>query len=158
MAITIEPADRILSPVGDIVGTDFSYTITATSDLGTITSIEIETDLPDDNVTIADGTISGAYSAGIFNQTEVHYVDKGESDKTQTPVVVLGSLDDVPSFKEVFTVKPDPRESIDVTYTVTVTADEEGSVVTEVDTFTHTILQDYTPIKDWVTDYFANRY
>ena len=162
MPILIDPASG--EDLGrEIVGTPVDFQFTATSDDGEIVSMSIEASVPSSTVTLTGGVdscgVSGVYGNDLFPGLGIRYVDKGQSDLTQTPTEVT-VFDDVPDQKEVLSVTPSSVASLVVTYTVTVTAtvDADDSVVVEVATYTYEVEHDFTPYKTFIENYFANRY
>ena len=109
------------------------------------------------NLALQDGineakVISGIYPISLFDQYQVHYVNKGSSDKLQTPEVK--TIQEVPDGKDVFKVVSDPRASIQIPYTVT-TKTNLGKVVTK--DFSQTTTQTFNMVKLWIQDYVATR-
>lgn len=109
------------------------------------------------NLTLQDGVneakvISGIYPISLFDQYQVHYVNKGSSDKLQTPEVK--TIQEVPDGKDVFKVVSDPRASIQIPYTVT-TKTNLGKVATK--DFSQTTTQTFNMVKLWIQDYVATR-
>jgi len=107
--------------------------------------------------------VSSTVPLSVFDQYSVTYVDKGSSDKIMTPITV--EVPDVPDYKDVFIVTVDPREEITITFTGTATTTEGTSVgeftypaITDTKQYSVIIRQTYDQIRDWVLDYFQNRY
>jgi hypothetical protein len=142
----------------EIVGTPVNFQFSAVSDLGAIVSMTVKADAESADVVLTDGvdscSVTGEYSNDLFPGLVIRYVDKGESDLTQTPVEVT-SIDDVPDKKEVLSVTPSSVTELLVTYTVTA-EDITGDVETA--TYTYTVEHDHDPYKNFINDYFANRY
>jgi len=142
----------------EIVGTPVDFQFSAVSDLGSVVSMTVEADAESSGITLTDGvdscSVVGEYSNDLFPGLVIKYVDKGESDLTQTPVEVT-SIDDVPDKKEVLSVTPSSVVELLVTYTVTAT-DDLGE--TETATYTYTVEHDHDPYKNFINDYFENRY
>ncbi len=102
----------------------FTETITFSADAGeVISSANCVKGFVDSEVLVTNGVstvvISGKHTTA-FGQDEVKYVEKGSSDKLQTPSVVY-KFSDVPANKDLFEVNQDPSEGITRTYTVNVT-------------------------------------
>ena len=108
--------------------------------------------------TSASVGITGTILIDLFNQYSVTYVDKGQSNTSQTPVTT--TIDLVPDFKEVYTITVDPRTTISVSFTVTVSiADINGAPLPDIiNVFTFDVQQTYTNIKTWTDTYFSTRY
>jgi hypothetical protein len=120
LTITASPASVLSSVIRDQT---FSRTITFSATAGeTIFSANCVKNFVDSNVTIANGVssvvISGKHITA-FDADEIKYVDKGSSDRLQTPVV-SNKFADVPANKDLFEVNQDPSASKTRTYTVTV--------------------------------------
>jgi hypothetical protein len=156
MPFTFTPADAELDR--SLIYESFSHTFSATHDVETVTSVTVTASLEDDSVTLTNGateaSASGEYTIALFPGGIAKYVDKGESDKTQEPVVV-SDFTLIPDGKELFQVIPDSNEEVTVTYTVTATTDLGSS---ESFSYTKQVRQTYTEVKDFVSDYFENRY
>lgn len=135
-----------------------SFTPDLTTPTDALESVTITTTGQDQSVILTNGTnsasVTGQYTLALFPSTEIKYVDKGKSDKTQTPVVVNGT-ESVPDFKEIISVKPDPTQKISISYTVTAKSVDGSS---ESKTYTHDVIQTYNNLKDWLLDYFENKY
>jgi hypothetical protein len=153
MPITIEPAVTDLGQ--ETVGTNFNFLFSATSDEGEIIAMSVTPSIENSGVTVTSSSVSGAYTSGVFPNSSVTYVDKGESDKTQKPVTLTGSLDAVPNKKEILEVAGDPVSEVTVTYVVTA-EDDLGETASQ--TYSYIVMQDYSPIHDWLEDYMENRY
>lgn len=106
----------------------------------------------DGNVYVTNGvssvTISGKHVTG-FAQDEVKYVEKGSSDRLQTPTVVY-NIADTPPNKDVYEVNQDPTEGITRTYTVTVVYDTGSQEFT----FSQYVRNDVTVGYNFLKDYY----
>ena len=135
-----------------------SFTPDLTTPTDNLESVTITTTGQDQNIILTNGvnsaSVTGQYTLALFPNTEIQYVDKGQSDKTQTPTVVNGT-ESVPNFKEIISVKPDPTQKISVSYTITAKS-VEGS--TETKTYTHDVIQTYNNLRNWLLEYFENKY
>jgi len=101
--------------------------------------------------------ITGTAPIDYFDQYSATYVDQGESNTTQTPVVSI--LSAVPDFKEVYSIAIDGRTSIVLSCTVTTTVTDGGVFVADyIETFDFTVTQTYDMIKTWTDTYFSTRY
>lgn len=147
---------EIYSPLNMVFKVIFTPDISTPFDR--LKSVTITTTGTDTNVILTNGvssaSVTGQYTLALFPNTKVKYVDKGKSDKTQTPIVVNGT-EGVPEFKEIISVKPDPIQKISVSYTVIATS-LEGSM--ESKTYTHDVIQTYDKLRDWLLDYLENKY
>ena len=143
----------------DNVYTSINYTInvTFTPDSGTesLSSVTIVADIADGSISLNNGTsscsITGNYTLDLFDSITIKYVDKGSSDKIQTPVVV-NKTNLVPANKDVFKVSSDPNIKKTITYTVTATTNQGSSATS---TYTYDVIQTYDAIKGWIQDYFG---
>lgn len=115
--------------------------------------------------------ISGEGTLEIFNLYSITHINKGQSDKIEEPVV--SAIADVPDKKDIYKISVDPRVSklfesyIDVKLhkKVQIKRVIDSEVVFENDEITEykktylvEISQTYDKIKDWVKNYFENRY
>ena len=115
--------------------------------------------------------ISGEGTLEIFNLYSITRVNKGQSDKTEEPVV--SAIADAPDKKDIYKISVDPRVSklfesyIDVKLhkKVQIKRVIDSEVVFENDEITEykntylvEISQTYDKIKDWVKNYFDTRY
>lgn len=126
-------------------------------DLDYIAETKIVCNLEIQNLNLLDGIanckiVSGKYPIDMFDQYQVSFVDKGSSDKLQTPEVK--GIKEVPDGKDVYKVVPDPRASLDISYTVTINSHLGKQ---EIKTVTQTVTQTFTMIKEWITDYVERR-
>ena len=89
---------------------------------GTILSANCVKNFVDADIVVANGissvTISGIHKTA-FEADEVRYVQKGSSDKLETPTI-LYNISDVPPNKDLFYLNQDPKDSVTRTYTVKV--------------------------------------
>lgn len=102
----------------------------------------------------------------VFDQYQLTYVDKGKSDKNQTPVV--STIGNMPDHKELYKIQPDSRVSIEIPITINLelekktiglTPEEDTiEIINEVINYNLEILNDLNYISNWTKDYFANRY
>lgn len=121
MTISASPASVLPSVIRY---ENFSTTITfSSSDANdVITSCKCVKNFSDNNVIVANGTtsvtISGQHRTG-FPSDVVKYVEKGSSDKLQTPTIIY-DIGSTPKNKDVYEVNQDPTPGITRTYTVTV--------------------------------------
>lgn len=123
--------------------TDPELQITVTNTTITVTNAP--------NLSTVGNTVNGILGAEMFEHW-VSYIDKGYSDKNQTPIVVL--IEEVPDNKEVFNINPyipDWNFSIQVDYTWS-----DGS--TSSVSYDCILLNDLIFLGTWVKDYFQNRY
>lgn len=109
------------------------------------------------NLTLQNGidkakVINGVYPIYLFDQYQIYYINKGSSDKLQTPEVK--NIQEVPDGKDVFKVVSDPRASIQIPYTVT-TKTNLGKIATK--DFSQTTTQTFNMIKLWIQDYVTIR-
>lgn len=166
--ITWTPNDTLI--VTSNVNENFTFDITAVftpdteGDLRTLTSI---TTVIDETVfqsyftitEIVNSSVSrtnhvvGNVPVAVFDQYSTKYVDQNQSDKTQTPVIAAPQ--DVPDGKELYEVHVDDRLEIIKTLTVTVTQSDN---TTESKQYQMIFIQTYDDIRDWIQDYFENRY
>lgn len=135
-----------------------SFTPDLTTPTDSLESVTITTTGQDQSVILTNGinsaSVTGQYTLALFPSTEIKYVDKGKSDKTQAPVVVNGT-EGVPNHKEIISVKPDPTQKISISYTVTAKSVDGSS---ESKTYTHEVIQTYDNLRDWLLEYFENKY
>ena len=107
--------------------------------------------------TSASVGIAGTILIDLFDQYSVTYVDKGQSDTTQTPVTT--TIDLVPDAKEVYNIHVDPRTTITASFTVTVSITKGGVPQPDIiNVFTFDVRQTHTNIKTWTDTYFSTRY
>jgi len=144
------------------VETPFSYVITPTwtpsiTDTSTISNVTISVSALNSAFTLTqtstDCSISGPVSITVFDRYSVLYVDKGNSDRTQTPIT--STLTNLPDAKEVIRINIDTRRSITVDVTATAIM-SDGATYSTVNTLE--IKQTYDMINTFTKDYFANRY
>jgi len=108
--------------------------------------------------TTATVTITGTQGIDVFNQYSAKYIDRGQSDNTQTPVIVT-DLTLVPDFKEIYQINVDPRTSINLSFNIVVYIENNLVPVTSyTQTYNFDVFQTYTNVKTWTDDYFTNRY
>lgn len=176
------PAEPIISaeqtesePTPEPIESSFVY-----NDISYIEIIRLQSESPQ-YISVSDTTynnsknkiilISGEGTLEIFNLYSITHVNKGQSDKTEEPVV--SSIADVPDKKDIYKISVDPRVSklfesyIDVKLhkKVQIKRVIDSEVVFENDEITEykntylvEISQTYDKIKDWVKNYFENRY
>ena len=111
-------------------------------------------------------TFSGSVPLEVFDQYQMKYINKGKSDKNETPVNC--SIADMPDSKELFQITPDSRISIEIPIiinlqiqkkTLGLTPEEDVTeIINEVINTKIEILNDLMFIKNWTIDYFKNRY
>ena len=162
MAINI-----VVSPVGDtpteIQSTirsvrEVNATITASGD-ETETNIIVSaslTGVSQPDITITSGpilvTIIGKYVDSFLDTFK--YVNKGSSDKIETPTTVVG-VQNMPPKKELFDLNQDTRLFELKTYQITVNYDDEFLVPgTETFTVTQQIINDLEGIRSFVDTYY----
>lgn len=102
--------------------------------------------------------VSGTVPIDVFNQYSVKYIDKGKSDKIQTPVI--SELISVPNNKDIFKISVDSRNKITFYIDVNVTT---FSIKNNTENYFNKrynveITQTYDMIKSWLDDYIKNRY
>lgn len=176
------PAEPIISaeqtesePTPEPIESSFVY-----NDISYIEIIRLQSESPQ-YISVSDTTynnsknkiilISGEGTLEIFNLYSITHVNKGQSDKTEEPVV--SSIADVPDKKDIYKISVDPRVSklfesyIDVKLhkKVQIKRVIDSEVVFENDEITEykniylvEISQTYDKIKDWVKNYFDTRY
>lgn len=176
------PAEPIISseqtepePTPEPIEPSFEY-----NDISYIEIIRLQSESPQ-YISVSDTTynnsknkvilISGEGTLEIFNLYSITHINKGQSDKTEEPVV--SSIADVPDKKDIYKISVDPRVSkffesyIDVKLhkKVQIKRVIDSEVVFENDEITEynktylvEISQTYDKIKDWVKNYFENRY
>ena len=145
----------------DNIYTSIDYTINVTftaddsSSSESLSSVDIVADINEDSITLSNGTsscsIKGNYTLDLFDSITIKYVDKGSSDKIQTPIVV-NKTNLVPANKDVFEVSSDLNIKKTITYTVTATTNQGSSATS---TYTYDVIQTYDAIKGWIQDYFG---
>ena len=162
MAINI-----VVSPVGDtpteIQSTirsvrEVNATITASGD-ETETNIIVSaslTGVSQPDITITSGpilvTIIGKYVDSFLDTFK--YVNKGSSDKIETPTTVVG-VQNVPPTKELFDLSQDTRLFELKTYLITVNYDDALLVPgTETFTVTQQIINDLEGIRSFMDTYY----
>lgn len=176
------PAEPIISaeqtepePTPEPIEPSFEY-----NDISYIEIIRLQSESPQ-YISVSDTTynnsknkvilISGEGTLEIFNLYSITHINKGQSDKTEEPVV--SAIADVPDKKDIYKISVDPRVSklfesyIDVKLhkKVQIKRVIDSEVVFENDEITEynktylvEISQTYDKIKDWVKNYFENRY
>lgn len=170
------PAEPIISaeqtesePTPEPIESSFVY-----NDISYIEIIRLQSESPQ-YISVSDTTynnsknkiilISGEGTLEIFNLYSITHVNKGQSDKTEEPVV--SSIADVPDKKDIYKISVDPRVSklfesyIDVKLhkKVQIKRVIDSEVVFENDEITEykntylvEISQTYDKIKDWVKE------
>lgn len=168
MAITWTPDDEYLGVTN--VEIDILYTIDITftpavEEIGLtfISDVSCTLDYPElsdyvfVNCSFSDLSgsiaITGNVPLDVFDRYSVEYIDHGESDKTQE--TVISEVVNVPDNKEVYVINVDPRQTIDVFLTVTVSLSNSTS---ETKSYHFMSRQTYDRIRDWTKNYFENRY
>jgi hypothetical protein len=162
MAISI-----VVSPAGDtpteIQSTtrsvrEVNATITASGDEmeSNIIVIASSTGVSEPGITITSGpilaTIVGKYADPFLDTFK--YVNKGSSNKIETPTTVVG-VQNMPPKKELFDLNQDTRLSELKTYQITVNYDDEFLVPgTETFTVTQKILNDLESIRSFIDTYY----
>ena len=131
----------------------FTSTVSLTADAGEIiTSVSCVKNFTDPEINVTNGTssivISGKHTTA-FDGDEVIYVEKGSSDKIQTPSVVT-NFSTVPENKDLIEVNQDPSESKTRTYTATV----NHSAGSNTFIITQTVDNDITSAKNFLEDYY----
>lgn len=122
-------------------------------------------------------TFNGNVPLEVFDQYQMQYVDKGKSDKNQTPVI--STIQNMPDHKELYKITPDSRASIEIPIELQVKVQKKiitessssssdssstGStsevieIIEEVINLKIEILNDLNYISNWTKDYFNNRY
>lgn len=159
---------EFVPPSGDNLGTDAVYTsinygiaVTFTPEEEDpenpeyLSSVTISADIEEDSALLNSGTsscsITGNYTLDLFNNMTISYVDKGFSDKSQTPIIV-NKTTLVPENKDVFSAITDPVKTKIITYNVIATTNLGAS---ESATYTYTVGQTYDAIRDWIQSYFG---
>jgi len=155
MAITVSPSETDLGTT--VIENNFSFAFTASTDDpisdGTITSTVLTAQFTEATAVIVNGVsnclIAGKYTAGLFPNSEVKYIPKGKSDKNATPTIIRGSLNRIPQGQELFSLKPDTREQLINTYTITVNT----TITSASFTYTHIVRQEYSAYKNFISNY-----
>lgn len=159
------------SPLTEILGTspvdtNFSFTINLTL-LATETVDNIQVTINNNyfNYSVSGTTINitGNVPIDVFDQYSFKYVDKGSSDKSQTPVVC--NIQSVPDHKDLYEINVDSRTKIDVPITIIVKIKNTPSdgvsdptIASYTQNYIVQITQTYTMIKNWTDNYFKHRY
>jgi len=166
------------TPIGKLgttpVNTNFSFVSSFTLESGSVTETilncvvlyNIYDDYINHNFNGSSVTLTGNVPLSVFNQYQLTYVDKGESDKTQTPVVC--GIDSMPDHKELYKIQQDTRVSIYIPITINLTVEkrtigltpEEDIVETSqiIIEYTLEVLNNLSYIGNWTKNYFQNRY
>lgn len=142
-----------------------------------IESIEITPSSDYVNYIITNNIINfyGNIPLDVFDLYKFKYVDKGSSDKIMTPVIT--NIYGVPDRKDLFEVTPDTRQSVQVpndsfinvkvqikrtiTEISTPPAEPTDPIIEYIDyehNYKITATQDMDLLKNWIKDYFENRY
>ncbi len=118
------------------------------------------------NILPSSVIFTGNVSLDVFDQYQLTYIDKGRSDKNQTPVV--SSIGNMPDHKELYKIQPDSRVSIQIPITITLeiekktlglTPEEDTiEIINQVINYNLEVLNDLNFISIWVKDYYENRY
>ena len=166
MAVEISPADELPSVTRL---RDFSATISASiveegggeegegegPPAPTVTIVSVTAEIvggSDPGIVITPGstsvTISGKHLSGF--QDILTYVDKGQSDKTQTPKSVTG-IENMPAGQNLFDLNQDKKQSLDRQFLITVTLDDDSA---QSFTLKQTVLNDLESIKSFMGNYF----
>lgn len=158
MAITLQISPAGDDPLTEIQSTtrtnrSVNATITAIADFGeiissvTAISLQNETDI---QITsdISSVTIVGKYVDPFSDKFT--YVNKGSSDKLQSPTTVIGAVN-LPLDKDLFKLQQDTREYTINSYMITVVSD----LGTENFTVTHKILNEWDGIKTLIDEYYT---
>jgi hypothetical protein len=157
MAVEISPDEELPSVLRL---KDFSTTISAAIVEGeeggeseTITSVTAQlVGSADPGIVITPGptsvTISGKHVTGF--QDILTYVDKGQSDKTQTPKSVTG-IENMPAGQNLFDLNQDKKQSLDRQFLIIVTLDDDS-----VQSFTlkQTVINDLESMRSFMGGYF----
>lgn len=129
----------------------FSDTITLSSTGEIITSVNFVKNFTDPEILLTNSTstltVSGKHTTA-FNSDEVIFVEKGSSDKIETPSVA-NSFSTVPPKKDLIEINQDPSESKTRTYTATVIHSNGTSIFT----FTQTVDNDVTSAMNFIEEY-----
>lgn len=118
------------------------------------------------NILPSSVIFAGNVPLDVFDQYQLTYIDKGKSDKNQTPVV--SSIGNMPDHKELYKIQPDSRVSIQIPITITLeiekktlglTPEEDTiEIINQVINYNLEVLNNLNFISIWVKDYFENRY
>lgn len=118
------------------------------------------------NILPSSVIFAGNVPLDVFDQYQLTYIDKGKSDKNQTPVV--SSIGNMPDHKELYKIQPDSRVSIQIPITITLeiekktlglTPEEDTiEIINQVINYNLEVLNDLNFISIWVKDYYENRY
>jgi hypothetical protein len=155
------------------VNIDFSFTSNFILENSVTTSesilnVEVLYDSEYINYTINPTSVSftGNIPLDIFDRYKLTYVDKGKSDKIQTPMVV--TIDNMPDNKDLFKIEVDTRQTINIPITINIElekttlgltpAEDTVEIINIIINYTLVVSQSFSYIKDWVSDYFENRY
>lgn len=105
---------------------------------------------PGINITAGESsvTISGKHVSGFSDI--LTYVDKGQSDKTQTPKTVVG-IENMPPGQNLFDLNQDKKQSLDREFIITVNLSDETSTSF---TLKQTVQNDLESIKSFMGSYF----
>lgn len=168
--MTYSPIDKLGSTN---TSTNFSFTSTFTLEntstiIETILNCTVLYNNPYISHTINASSVvfTGNVPLDVFDQYQLTYVDKGKSDKNQTPVI--STIGNMPDHKELYKIQPDTRVSIEIPITITLqiqkktlglTPEEDIiEITTEVINYTLEVLNNLSYISTWTKDYFDNRY
>lgn len=153
MPVEITPNDELPSVIRL---KNFSATVSASiteEEGGQIVSVTAQLVGSDDpGISISSGstsvTISGKHVSGFSDI--LTYVDKGQSDKTQTPKTVTG-IENMPAGQNLFDLNQDKKQSLDRQYLITVTLDDDS---TQTFTIKQTVQNDLESIRSFMGSYF----
>lgn len=132
----------------------FSATISLIASAGEIiTSVNFFKNFSDPEVILSNSTstltVSGRHTTA-FDVDEIIYVEKGSSDKLQTPNT-QNSFSDVPPNKDLIEVNQDSSDNNTRTYTAIVS--HSGGSNTFI--FTQTVRNDVTSAMNFLKDYYG---
>lgn len=167
MTITSTPAAQIPSVSRfDTFSTTISFTDTVTSTdpvtglpvttTGTILSANCAKNFTDADILISNGTIENSMTVTIsgihktaFLNDELRYVEKGSSDKLQTPTIVYNILD-MPPNKDLYYLSQDDTYSVTRSYTIRVVSTLNSANLE----FTQVIFNNHEVASNFIRNYF----
>lgn len=184
--MTYSPIDKLGSTNTNI---NFSFSSVFTlENTSTVTETILNCDVVYDNSFISNsfnGTsviFTGNIPLDVFDQYQMTYVDKGKSDKNQTPVVT--NIKNMPDHKELYKIQPDSRISINIpiiinlkiqkitktestssssgesgdTGSSTSSTSETIEIIDKIINYDLEVLNNLNFITTWTKNYFENRY
>lgn len=147
---------------GETININFGYTVTLTPEEllepepNSIVSKTLIISPTSSHINIleteTDFTLSGSFSLDDFN-ANINYVDKGKSDKNQTPVIAT-KYSSVPDSKEVYKIQPLETSKV---FNLIMTLKDKNNI-SYIQEYTLTVNIKNNSISNWIKNYYQERY